>query len=88
MSQQLILAFLAINSQLGLYLHDITQAYIESSISLNRQFYIQPPIEFGLQNGIMMKVIKSLYSIFKADAHWFNIYHIHYINKLSMTKST
>ena len=48
MSQKPILAFLAINFQLGLYLRDITQTYIQSSTLLNRQFYIQPPIKFEL----------------------------------------
>ena len=88
MSQRLILALSAINPQLGLYLRDITQAYVQSSTSLNRQFYIRPPIEFGLQNGTVMKVIKPLYGVPEAGAHWFNTYHTHHINKLSMMEST
>ena len=35
-----------------------------------------------------MKVIKLLYSVFKAGAYWFNTYHTHYINKLSMMEFT
>ena len=88
MSQRLILALSAINPQLGLYLRDITQAYVQSSTSINREFYIRPPIEFGFQNGTVMKVIKPLYGIPEAGAHWFNTYHTHHINKLSMMEST
>ena len=88
MSQRLILALSAINPQLSLYLRDITQAYVQSSTSLNRQFYIRPPIEFGLENGTVMKVIKPLYGVPEAGAHWFNTYHTHHINKLSMMEST
>lgn len=40
MSQRLILALSAIKSQLGLYLRDISQAYVQSTTSLNRQFYV------------------------------------------------
>ena len=35
-----------------------------------------------------MKVIKPLYGVSEAGAHWFNIYHTHHINKLSMMEST
>ena len=40
MSQRLILALSAMNPQLDLYLRDISQAYVQSITSLNRQFYI------------------------------------------------
>ena len=87
MYQHLILVLSAINPQLGLYLCNITQTYIQSSTSLNWQFFIQLPIEVGLQNGTVMKVIKLLYSVPKADVHWFNTYHTHYIKKLFMIES-
>lgn len=35
-----------------------------------------------------MKVIKPLYGVPEAGAHWFNIYHTYHINKLSMMEST
>jgi hypothetical protein len=34
-----------INSNASLYLQDISQAYIQSTTLLNRDFYIRPPIE-------------------------------------------
>ena len=41
-------------------------------------------MEFGLQNGIVMKVMKPLYSVPDASIHWFNTYYTHHINKLAM----
>lgn len=73
---------------MDLYLRNITQTYIQSTTSLNSYLYIQLPPEFGLQNGSIMKVIKSLYGVPKADAYWFNTYHTHYINKLFIIEST
>ena len=88
MSQQMIFAFSAINPQLGLYLRNITQAYVQSSTSLNQQFYIRPSIEFELQNGPVIKVIKPLYNVHEVGAYWFNTYHTHYINKSFMMEYT
>ena len=88
MSQRLILALSAINPQYGLYLRDISQAYVQSTTSLNRQFYIRPPVEFGLQSDSVLKVIKPLYGVPEAGAHWFNTYHTHHLEKLSMSEST
>ena len=45
-------------------------------------------IEFGLQNGTVMKVIKPLYGVPEASTYWLNTYHTHHINKLSMMEST
>lgn len=71
-----------------MYLHDITQAYIQSSPSLYQQFYIQLPKEFKLQNSTVIKVIKLLYNVSKAKAYWFNTYQTHHINKLSIIEFT
>jgi hypothetical protein len=35
-----------------------------------------------------LKVIKSLYDVSEARAHWFNTYHTHHKENLNMTKST
>lgn len=72
MSQRLILALSAINPQYGLYLRDISQAYVQSTTPLNRQFYIRPPAELGLPRDSILKVIKPLYGVPEAGAHWFN----------------
>jgi hypothetical protein len=35
-----------------------------------------------------LRVIKSLYDVSEAKAHWFNTYHDHHKKNLNMTKST
>lgn len=37
---------------------------------------------------MVIKIIKPLYGVPKARAHWFNTYHTHHINKLSIIEST
>ena len=63
MCQRLIFALSAINPQFGLCLGDISRAYVQSTTSLNRQFYIRPPVKPGLQNDSGLKVIKPLYGV-------------------------
>ena len=56
-------------SHLGLYLRNITQAYVQSTTFLNRQFYVRPPAEIE-QSSIWGPVDKAyracLLSEFKA----------------------
>ena len=76
----------------GLYLRDISQAYVQSTTSLNRNFYIYPPRELAdiidLPKGAILKVVKPLYGVPEAGNHWFKTYHSHHINALGMTQST
>ena len=75
-----------------LYLSDVTQVYVQSTSNLNRDFFIHPPQELvaiiRASPNYILKVVKPLYDVPKAGNHWFAIYHGHYIDKLSMTKST
>jgi Cu2+-containing amine oxidase len=73
-SQRIILCIAAITQETTrLYLRDISQAYIQSTTSLNRDFYIKPPRELvahlNLQEGAILKVIKPLYSVPEAGNH-------------------
>ena len=88
MSQRLILALAASMSHLGLFLRDISQVYVQSSTSLAREFFIRPSAELGFGDGAILKVIKSLYGVSEAGAHWFNTYHKHHTEKLAMQQST
>ena len=87
MSQRLILTLCVITGY-NLFLRDIAQAYVQSTTSLNREFYLRPPKELGLQEGFVLKVIKPLYGVPEAGAHWYNTYHTHHTEKLSMGLST
>jgi hypothetical protein len=88
-SQRVILYIAAITiGTTGLYLRDISQAYIQSSTLLNRDFYINPPPklanQLNLEAGSVLKVVKPLYRVPEAGNHWFKTYHSHHLNKLAM----
>lgn len=86
-SQRLILA-LAATLRYGLYLRDITQAYTQSTTTLNRPFYVRPPPSLGLSDDVVLHIIKPLYGIPEAGNHWFRTYHGHYTSRLRMQPST
>jgi len=86
-SQRLILYIAAIKLPDGrLYLRDISQAYVQSTINLNREFYVRPPYELSRELGIeedsILKVIKPLYGVPEAGNHWFKTYHSHHVDQL------
>ena len=76
----------------GLYLRDISQAYVQSTTLLNRDFYVWPPLELihqlGLKKGSILRVVKPLYGIPEAGNHWFKTYHSHHLKELNMDQST
>ena len=57
----------------GLYLRDISQAYVQSTTALNRDFYIKPPRELAQQLNIeqssILRVVKPLYGVPEAGNH-------------------
>src|SRR6266536_2037104 len=75
-----------------LYLRDISQAYIQSTTLLNRDFYIRPPFklaqQLSLKEGSILRVVKPLYGVPEAGNHWFKTYHSHHVKELSMEQST
>jgi hypothetical protein len=90
-SQRLIIC-LAVTLQIKLYLRNIIQIYVQSRFNLNRDFYVQSSSKLiklmKIFNDCILKVIKSLYDVSKADNHWFKTYHDHYIDKIKMTQFT
>jgi hypothetical protein len=89
MSQRIILALAAcIISRCHLYLRDITQAYVQSKTSLNKEVFIRSLFELDLSKRLILKIIKSLYDVSETETHWFNTYQKHHKKKLSMIEST
>jgi hypothetical protein len=90
-SQRIIICLAAVY-QKGLYLRDISQAYVQSTTQLNRDFYIKPPYELtdrmGLPRDTILKVVKPLYGVPEAGNHWFKTYHTHHTVELGMEQST
>lgn len=91
-SQRLILCIAAILPHIRLFLRDISQAYVQSTTTLNREFYIRPPHELvkqlGIDNAFILKVVKPLYGVPEAGNHWFKTYHSHHVKQLYMSQST
>jgi hypothetical protein len=87
-SQRLIICLVVSMSQMKLYLRNITQIYVQFRFNLNRDFYVQSfPKLIKLMrifSDCILKVVKSLYDVSKADNHWFKTYHDHHIDKLNM----
>ena len=93
-SQRLIVCLAAMfqDNNIKLYLRDVTQAYVQSTSNLNREFYIRPPLELisllGSSSDCVVKVMKPLYGVPKAGNHWFATYYTHHKEKLGMIEST
>ena len=49
---------------------------------------MRPPVELRLHSDAILKIIKPLYGVPEAGNHWFNTYHFHHCQKLSMRQST
>ena len=69
MNQRLILTLTANMSHLSLFFRDISQAYVQSTISLARKFFIKPPIELKLRKNTILKIIKPFYEVPEAGTH-------------------
>jgi hypothetical protein len=87
-SQRIIFVLTACTFHCHVYLRNITQAYVQSKISLNRTFFIRSLSELDLSKDSILRVVKSLYDVLETETHWFNTYQKHHKNKLSMIEST
>ncbi len=72
-SQRLIVCLIAVFSKMNLYLRDITQAYVQSVTSLNRDFFVRSSVELikhlDIVSNSILKMIKSLYDVLEIDNH-------------------
>lgn len=61
------------DTNMKLYLKDITQTYVQFITNLNRDFYIRSSIEIidhlELDKRAILKVVKSLYDVSKVENH-------------------
>ncbi len=68
MSQRIILALAAIIKH-NLYLRDITQTYVQSKTSLNKEFFIRSLLELELSKNSILRVVKLLYDVLETETH-------------------
>lgn len=87
-SQRLILCIALTRDNVDVYLRDISQAYTQSSTTLQREIFIRAPSEMKLPHGTILRIEKPLYGIAEAGNHWFNTYQKHHIDKLNLQAST
>ncbi|EED22642.1 conserved hypothetical protein [Talaromyces stipitatus ATCC 10500] len=89
-SQRLILCIGISKDRVWFWIRDVTQAYIQSTTKLNREFYIQIPPELRhfFPGCEFLKVVQPLYGIPEAGNHWFHTYHKHHTKQLGMETST
>ena len=69
MNQRFILTLTANMSHLNLFFRDISQVYVQSKISLTKNFFIRSSVELGFEDGAILKIIKSLYEIPEIEVH-------------------
>lgn len=65
--------------------------YLINFKSQSRFFYLallKLIIIIGALSDYILKVMKSLYNVLKANNHWFATYHNYHINNLAITEST
>ncbi|KAJ5904893.1 uncharacterized protein N7473_001809 [Penicillium subrubescens] len=90
-SQRVIVALAPSLSEknISLSIRDITQAYVQSTTSLNRLILAHLPkeIKSKFSAGTIMVVRKPLYGIPEAGTHWWATYHKHHREKLEMVTS-
>ena len=69
MSQRFILTLTANMSHLNLFFRNISQTYVQSSISLTKKFFIRSFVELDFEDDAILKIIKSLYEILEIEIH-------------------
>src|SRR5216117_1140232 len=69
-----------------LALRDISQAYIQSDSTLEREFLVHLPKELkeSYQEGTLLRIMKPLYGIAEAVLHWYVTYQKHHRDELLM----
>lgn len=50
--------------------HDITQSYLQSDSSQQRDVYLIPPPELKFPKGQLLKLIKALYVLANSGHYW------------------
>lgn len=71
-----------------LCLRNVTQAYTQSVIKLNRNIYARPPKEMNLPDNFLPKINGPLYVIPESETHWYRTYIKHHTENLKMRQST
>lgn len=69
------------------YARSYTQAYTKSVLSLEREIYVSPPIEYGFPTQKVLKVVKPPYGIPNSGPHRYTTYVKHHTQRLGLSRS-
>lgn len=53
---------------------EVTQAYIKSAKKLNRDIYLNPPIDLNLKSNKIIPLLKTLYRLADSGDYWGSIF--------------
>jgi hypothetical protein len=88
-AQRIVLATAASMIPKGnqMYVRDISQAYTQSETLLERDIYLNAPVELKLSDDEVLLCLRPLYGIPESGFHWFLTYVRHHVKELEMTQS-
>lgn len=86
-SQRIQIALAATIPGVKMFTHDITQPYIQSRSTLERNVFIKAQTEMDLPTGSVLRVVKPLYGIVEACLHWYITDLFHHINNMGIPRS-
>lgn len=86
-SKRLYLNFFAMREDLKFFTRDVTQAYVQSKTSTQRAIYVRHPTKLGIPFEKLLCVIRPHYGISQAGRHWYQTYHNHLRQKLSLNST-
>lgn len=71
-----------------IFTRDVTQAYVQSEMTLERDVYIDAPPEMQLPDDSLLKVVLPLYGIPESGLDWYLTYTNHHMEHLGMFRAT
>ena len=88
LGQRIAVATAAMTSKNKMYLRDISQAYCQSTSTIERNVYMHPPQEMNLTANLLLRASRTLYGIPESGLYWFLTYQKHHINSLKMNETS
>lgn len=70
-----------------LWSHDITQAYLQSDMPLQRQIFMKPPSDLCLPKEKLLQILKPLYGLAESGDYWNSTNSLHHVHDLGMKQA-
>lgn len=87
-SMRLLLCLCAMDDDLECFTRDVSQAYMQSGTTVQRTIFVRPPSVLALPIETLLRVEKSLHGLPEAGVYWFQTYHSHHKDILSLKPSS